>query len=121
MSGLLNLEEIVVDPDIAQTFTILRSAGVYVNGTWVSEITSIQAYGTVSVAEEGEVDMTAEGDVIRGARVFHTNVPILKTQENVGSSDILVWRGQQYRVLRVADYQDYGYYRAIAVRLSTGA
>lgn len=118
---MIDVSEAVVDPDIAQFFTILRSAGVYQNGTWVSETTSIQAFGTVSVAEEHEAVMTPEGDVIHGARVFHVNVPIFATQENVGSSDILVWQGQQYRVLRVANYQDYGYYRAIAVRLSTGA
>lgn len=119
-SGLINVGEVVVDPDLAQPFTILRSAGIFVNGVWKSTETKLQTIGVISVASEGEVNMLPEGDVILGARVFHTDQPIFKTQEGKGSSDILIWRDQKYRVLRVAQYQDYGYWRAIASRMSTG-
>lgn len=118
-AGLINVSEVVVDPDLAQPFIVLRSTGEWVNGTWVSQTRELQQIGVISVASPSEIGMVAEGDVITSARVFHTDQPIFKTREKEkGSSDILVWRNRKYRVLHDSDYQDYGYWRAVGSRMS---
>ena len=118
---MINVSEVVIDPDLAQVFTIMRSSGVYVNGVWQTQTANVQAQGVISIAQEKELDMKPEGDVVLGAIVVHTDQEIFTTQEGKGSSDIIVWQGIQYRVLKVAQYVDYGYWRAIATRMSTGA
>jgi hypothetical protein len=122
---MIDVSEVVTAPDLAQVFTVLRSTGAFVGGVWTSQTTSIQLQGTISSASESEIEMIPQGDVVHELRVFYSDQPIFKTQEGIGSpggsSDVIVWRGQQYRILRVAQYQDYGYYRAIGTRLSTGA
>ena len=65
--------------------------------------------------------MIPEGDKIVGAMVFHSECVIFGTSNNPEpgrSSDILIWRAQEFRVLQDAQYVDYGYFKAIAVRLN---
>jgi hypothetical protein len=66
--------------------------------------------------------MQPEGDVIRGERAFYSQQPIYQTSEEIGrSSDILVWDGIKWRVLSVVLNQDYGYYKAVAMRLKAAS
>lgn len=118
--GLFSLAEVVNDPDLSQGFTILRSTGIFQNGAWKSTTTQVQGAGVVSNAQDSEIEMLGEGDVVLEARVFYSAAPIYKTREGTGASDILVWQGEQFRVLRVARYQDYGFYRAVASKIDTG-
>jgi hypothetical protein len=113
---MINVGEVVTDPDFAQTFTIRRSTGSFVTGIFQSTTTDIKAVGTISVANAKEVAMVPEGDVIKGMMVFHSQVLIQATRPK-GASDILIWRGEQYRVLNVFPYVDYGYYKALATRM----
>jgi hypothetical protein len=116
---MIQIGEVVIDPDFAQPFTILRSTGAWLNGVWKSIQTAIQGYGTIASPTVRELEMLPEGDLAKGAMVFWSAQPIYGTHatEGIGgSSDILVWRGHNYRVLDVKQYQDYGYYRALGVR-----
>lgn len=122
---MIDVSEVVNDPDLAQPFSILRSSGSWFKGVWNSVQTTVQGYGVISVAEAQDLEMVSEGDIVHGAMVFHSQQPIFRTNANNatdstgGSADILVWRGENYRVLHVYPYEDYGYYRAVAVRMLT--
>ena len=127
---MIDVSEAVIGADLAQAFTIIRSAGGFVNGVWQTQQTELPAQGTISNASDSDLEMKPEGDVPRGAKVFHTDQQILTTQEaptsptaGTGySSDILVIdNGDQYRVLTVTRVPGSGFYRAVATRLSTGA
>lgn len=114
---MIDVSEVVNAPELAQNFTVMRSAGVFVNGSWVSQATALQGFGVISVARAQDIEMLPEGDVIHGAMVFHSSFPLFTTQEGVGSSDILQWNNSNWRVLTVSRYSDYGYYRAVAARI----
>jgi hypothetical protein len=119
-AALIQVSEVVNDPDLAQPFTINRSSGVWNNGVWQSTTTAVQGYGVIANPTVRELEMIPEGDLVKGAMVFWSAQPIYGThgtQGVGGSSDILIWRGNNYRVLNVTQYQDYGFYRAIAVRM----
>jgi hypothetical protein len=117
---MIDVSEVVNDPDLAQEFTILRSSGSYLNGVFQSSTTPIQGFGVVTVATAREIEMVPEGDRVTGMMSFHSNQPILGTRANggaTGASDILLWHGEKYRVLAIWNWSDYGYYDAIASRM----
>ena len=119
---MIQVSEVVNAPEFAQPFTIQRSTGAYNLGTWVSTPTTIAGFGTITPASDNDIRMIPEGDVVEGAMVFHSQAPIYLTHADGsgagGSSDILEWQGQNFRVVNVRQEQDYGFYRAVAVRMA---
>ena len=116
----IEISQVVNDPDVAQAFTILRSVGAWNLGTWVPVTANVQSYGVITEPTVNELEMVPEGDKVKGVMVFWSSQPIFVTSaaQGVGnSSDIIVWRGQNFRVLSVKQYLDWGYYRAIATRM----
>lgn len=121
MSGaLINVSAIVSDPAFAQVFNILRSTGSWLNGVWQSATVSVPSYGVIANPSVRELEMIPEGDRVKGAIVVWTVAEIFTTHATEGaggSSDIVQWRGHNYRVLEAKVWADFGYYRAIAVRM----
>jgi len=117
---MISVAEVVNEPDLAQAFTILRSTGTWLNGVWQSVTATVQGYGVIAEPSGRDLDMVPEGDVVKGMMIFWSSQIIYGTHATAGvggSSDILVWRGENYRVLSVKQYVDYGYWRAMATRM----
>jgi hypothetical protein len=116
---MIDVSQIVNTPEFAQDYTILRSAGSWLNGVWILTTTPLAGFGVVSIAEPNDVMMNEAGDIIKGEMVFHSDTPIFTTSALQGrSSDIITWNGTNYRILQVGPYRDYGYYRAVGVRMT---
>ena len=125
---VINVSEVITDPDLAQAYTIVRSVGSFVKGVWTEGTpTSISVVGTISVASNKELRQLPEGDRIQGAMVFHSTEQIYTTRVGAGTgrrattsgiSDKILWRGDYYKVLNVSPYVDYGYYKAIGERIA---
>lgn len=121
---LIDVSDIVNDPMFAQTFSILRSSGTWVKGDWENIETAIQSYGAMQPATDRELQMLPEGDRISGALSVWSSAPLYTTgtvgqnDPNAHISDLILWHGEKYRVLGVKPWQDDGYYRAIATRMS---
>lgn len=119
---MIDVADVVNDPDLAQPFTIQRSTGMWNLGTWQSTTNPVQSYGVITEPTVNEISMVPEGDRVGGVMVFWSAQPIYVTRATEcegGSSDLLTWRNLTFRVLSVKRYEDYGYYRAIAVRVKT--
>jgi hypothetical protein len=115
---MIEVSAVVNSAEFAESFTIQRSNGSYLNGTWTSRMVNLSGFGVVRVASQKDIMMTPEGDVIKGDRVFHSVNPLYTTSaEHARSSDILIWEGQPYRVMRVDNASNFGYYKAICVRM----
>lgn len=115
-----SVADVVNDPDFAESYTILRSQdGSWQQGKWVDAQVTLAGYGVVQPATNQDLDMVPEGDRVSGAFLFHSSSPLYETQVNPSNaiSDILVWQGQQFRILAVQQWQDYGYWQALAVRM----
>lgn len=118
---MINVSDIVVDPDFVQTFSVTRSAGVFGLGGWVeSAPTVLSLSGTVTVANEKDLQQVPEGDRVMGAMMFYSPSQIYVTRngDTPGISDTITWQGELYKVVRVWPYLDYGYYKAYAYRMS---
>lgn len=120
---VIQIGDIVLDPDFAQQFTVYRSIGDWVNGRWTeSTPEQIIMTGVISVMNERELQAIPEGDKVKGAMVFHTTQELFVTRngQTKGTSDKIYWRGDYYRLFNIAPYADYGYFRAAGERI-TGA
>lgn len=122
---MINLSEIVVDPDFAQEFSILRSnGGSWQLGKWVNATITVPTFGIIQPSTPEELEQVPEGDRVKGALSFHSETVLFETHTNApndpnaGISDIIAWRGQSYRLIKVFPWEDFGYYKAIGVRMS---
>ncbi len=111
----------IADPNLSEFFTVLRSVGHFDAGGWVEDKKiTLKIYGVVSVAAVKDIDMTEEADQVRGMANFWARQEIFVTHENgsdsMGTSDVLVWRGEEYRVMQVAPYGNRGYWKGTAQR-----
>jgi hypothetical protein len=116
---MINVSELVVDPEFSQAFTIVRSTGQFSLGGWQNESTTIPALGVIVPAGSQDLDQVPEGDRVTGAMAIYTQTPLYRTHATPtpGLSDLIVWRGEEYRIAHVFPYQDFGFYKAVAVRL----
>jgi hypothetical protein len=113
------LQDVVNDPDLAEAWTILRNAGQFAAGGWQGTTSSIPFWGVTTVDEATMIEMIPEADRVHGARLFISECRMNVTSEKEsGTSDIIVWHGEQWRVRSVADYSNRGgFYAAQATRM----
>ncbi|GED71177.1 hypothetical protein BRE01_48790 [Brevibacillus reuszeri] len=114
---MIDVSEVITDPDFAQPFTVHRKGGDWVKGRWVSsDVPPIRMTGVVIVADAKTLEQLPEGDRVTGLMSFYSTQELFETREE-GTSDQIEWRGERYRVKRVFPYVDYGYYKAVAERV----
>ena len=113
---MIDVSELLNDPDLCESFMITRTTGTFQIGGWVKSVPQvIQAYGAVRNTSGKELEMIPEADRVKNSLTFRSITPMFITSEaNSQISDVLSFHGEQYRVLAVKDYSSQGYYLAIA-------
>ena len=120
---MINVSRVVNSPRLAQSYQIIRGVppGSWLNGVYQGVTQTIEGFGVVTVAQSRDIEMIPEGDRVSGSMVFHSECAIYGTYGDATGkgalSDMIIWRGHKYRVLYVAPWADYGYYRATGVRI----
>jgi hypothetical protein len=105
-----------------QGFIIKRPTTTWVLGGITQAAVSIPALGAVTVAKERDLVQVPEADRVTGAMLFISVTEMRVTRlgaAGAGSatSDTIVWRGDTYRLAKLWPYADYGFYRALGVRV----
>ena len=119
---MIDVSEVVTDPDFAQTFSVSRSIGEFAEGGWVEATPVILTlYGPVVSASQEDLQQVPEGDRVVGAKAFYSTEKLYRTHkesgpQSSGTSDRITWQGEEYRISAVFPFEDYGYWKAIAVR-----
>lgn len=116
----MNLGLAIADSNIAEPFQVLRSSGQFVAGGFQDTKTTVGMWGNVSLASPQDLDMAPEADRVTGAIAVWSQQEIFVTRASPtpGTSDIVVWQGEQYRVSMVMRYPRRGYWKAVAVRMA---
>lgn len=127
----VDVSDVITSGDMAESYTILRSTGSFQAGGWQETKTEIDGFGVVTVATDRDLRMVPEGDRVEGAMVFYSVQPIYETHAGngaygplpngdpgAGTSDILQWHKQNYRVARISPRSNRGFWKAIAVRMA---
>jgi hypothetical protein len=117
----LNLADVAADPDFAQAFTVYRSQGTFQQGGFVSCSSPLSFYGSIQVPSDTELMQVPEGDRVQGMMLVITTQRMYETYtEGIGTtsglSDKLKWRDQWWKVVKVRQDLDYGFFKAIISR-----
>lgn len=123
---MINISDIVLDPDFAQPsgFIVTRTYGDWVSGTFTVTSTEELNYSGVIEPSPNTKDMmqVPEADRIQGIIVVWSTSPLntstLTNQytDEPSITDEITWNGEQWKILQVRNFSDFGYYRAIATR-----
>lgn len=119
---MLDLSEIALAPEFAQSYIIHRKQGSWVAGRFQQTEISIKTFGVVTNANPKELFQLPEGDRVAGTMVFYSTRPIYTSHgyaadgtNKHGTADEIEWQGDRYRVSTVYDYSAQGFYKAFAV------
>ena len=121
---MINLRRVMASRRLnAQEFQVFRSKGAFVKGGW-KEISqdppSFPMKGVVAPATDKELKKVPEADRVEGSMMFWSSEELYVTRigENQGTSDVIVWKGERYRIIKIGQYSDYGFWSAMGVRES---
>jgi len=115
---MIDVSEIIYDPDFCQNFIAKRKSGKWVDGRYIEELTEINLTGIIVPASSHELKQIPEGDRVTGMMAFYAVNEIYTTNET-GTSDIIVWKSKSYRIMNVTPYSDYGYFLALGVYMES--
>lgn len=109
------------DPDFAQGYTVYRSSGQFAEGGFRSGTpVQIPMVGIITVAQEEDLVQVPEGDRVTGSMVFYSEIQLFETRDTgseQGISDKILWNGLYYKLVKVFPYKDFGFWKAIGVRV----
>jgi hypothetical protein len=121
---MIDVSELIQDPDFADTYTVIRRTGQWVKGRFVTgEPQTLNHYGAVQPASVREIQQLEIGDHEHGVMKFFTRQPndiyITREINEVGGeaiqiSDEIEFRGSLYKVLQIMPWQHGGWTRAFA-------
>lgn len=119
---MINVGEIVIDPDFVQGFTYLRRKITWVNGRKTITEEQYSGTGTIIPDTSKSMDNTPQGVNLTGNITLWTHETLLVTQENSDVdylSDVVIYKGERYILFNDRNLSEYGYNRYTGVREST--
>ena len=115
MALMPDVTELLFDPDLgAQEFVVTRRTGKWVGGrlTVDTEETLI-AIGIIQPPSAEQLAFFPEGERRKGQIVIYTTTTLHLT-EGTDIADDIMWNGEQYKLVNVKRWDDYGYVEAYA-------
>lgn len=116
---MINVSRIVTSRNFAKRggFTVYRQSGQWVRGRWKAEPeTPLQLQGSAIPASSEDLEQVPEGDRVKGVMCFYSPQPMYITREE-GTSDEIVWQEERYRIASAKPWNEFGYYKALGVRM----
>lgn len=113
---MIDVSELMYDPDFSTTFQLIRKKGEWVDGRWVEMEKTSSVVGIVMGVNKKDLELMPEGDRLNEMRAFYCEKELQVTGDET-TSDICEYKGKRYRLIYGFDYSDFGYYKAIGVKL----
>jgi len=117
---LLDVSDVLSDPDFATVFDVVRTTTAVSGGrTVLQSQTTANVIGVVQPASTRELERLPEAERTRGAITIYTTFAL-----NAGSAgftaDTVNWNGSSYTVMSVDDWSQFGagYVKALAQKQS---
>ena len=110
---MIDLSDLMHDPDFCEPFVIRRRKGVWEDGIFVPKNEEIKIIGIVEPTTGEDLKTLPEADKVSGMMTFYTKEAVtLGTEEQ--QSDEIICRGSRYKVVQVQDWSRHGFYKCIA-------
>lgn len=119
---MLNVSELINDPDFCQTFTVTRNAGTWTNGRFVTTSSTLSMTGVITQMTPFQINQLPEQDRVSGSINIYTLEKLKATELDQSTGvdgslgDEVTWKGEQYKVIAPQDRSDFGYYKAHGIR-----
>ena len=119
----MNITDAIFDPEMGCTgFTVDRITYTRSRSGTTSRTVTVQAMGTIHPGTPEMIQLLPEEEKNEEFIAIYTDYPLSTgTPESTGASflgaDRVNWGGKVWRVIRVRDWQMFGYYQAYAVLL----
>lgn len=106
---LLDVSEVIDDPDFADTVTITRKTATVDTRGRANFVTSTypNVVAVVVAASKAELVRTPEGEMTAGDILVVTKFT-LSSGEGAETADIVDWNGRAYTVVQTDDYSRFG-------------
>ena len=108
---------LLVDTELgAQTVTVKRKTGSWQGGRFVvgeNGTQTLSVIGILQPASPEQLEFFPEGERREGQVVFYTQTTLYLT-EGSEISDRLMWQGEEYKIININRWQDYGFNIAYA-------
>ena len=119
----MQITEAITDPELGFTsFSVQRTTYRRQNGTSVPSAQTLAASGCIHPGTPEMIQLLPEEDRHEEYIVVYTDFALSLGQNDGGvtysAPDRIVWNGDTWRVIRVRDWAMFGYYQALAVRMS---
>lgn len=118
---LVNVSEVIIDPDFNQEFTYIRRKVVWDNGRVTTEETQNTTNGVLIVQDNKNLDVTPEGALTNGSLMVWSYEELYVTSESNTPqpgdylSDIILYKNERYILVNTRPVDEYGYYRYTGV------
>jgi len=116
---MINVAELIHDPDFCIQFKRIREIGQNVGGRWVKQEDLKTITGVVSGVSGKDLEILPEGVRVKSLKTFYS-LDELRVEGEKTTPDICEYKGCRYRLIQGFDYSDYGYYKAIGVKIGGG-
>jgi len=119
---MINLSEVVTDPDLAQTFEVKRRVGgSFTKGRWTEgSLTSLPDYvGVIHPSKANDIITYLPEGVRQNASLTVYSSQELRLNSGLDDgieSDVIVWQGELYEVQFSKKWEQYGYWFAMATQ-----
>ena len=123
----MDISSAILDPELGCTaFTVERTTYTRSRGGTMSRSEISQALGCIHPGTPEMLQLLPEEEKAEEFIAIYTDYPLSTgTEESSGASfigaDKVYWGGKTWRVVRVRDWQMFGYYQAYAVLLQEGS
>lgn len=127
---MINVSELINDPDFTQPggVNVLRRKTSVVDFEQQVEVSEFNVIGIVTIADDLRAELGDYFDedseyinVFTYIPLFTTGLGDGKNGANVGQgylSDVVLWKGKEYKVIKVKNDSDYGFAQNMAVSTS---
>jgi hypothetical protein len=113
---MIDIQELIEDPDFAQAFQIERQSPVWDEGAYTTIGTVIDRIGVVQPAGAEALRVLPEGELDSHAIEVWCKQDLIKGDGNL-SSDVVLWNAGRYRLDHAENWLANGYWYAVGVKL----
>lgn len=106
---MIDISELITDPDFCQDFQIIHSASTWSNGVLATQETVVDVTGVAVPVTGKDIDIQIESDRANNLMTFYTEEE-LKVSPDDSISDFVLFKGKRYKLLKVKNYSDFGFY-----------
>ena len=110
---MIDLAELLHDPDFCESFVIRRQKGQWKNGRYQVAPEDIKVTGIVEPTSGDDLEQLPEGDRVSGMMTFYTKEQV-QLALDPQPADHIICRGKVYKAVQVLDWSKHGFYKTIA-------